>query len=183
MAKKGKIKHVVIAIPGSLEEAAEFIGRIGKVQREIDRIQTELNEKVEKLKVQAMAEVKPREESISQMTEGLFIFAESQREVLTDGGKRKTVEVPTGLFGWRLTPFSVSLHDIKKVINSIKSLGLHRFLRIKEEVDKEAMLKEPEIAKTVKGVTISQREEFVVKPAELEVEISSDVSKFKKVVA
>jgi len=42
------------------------------------------------------------------------------------------------------------------------------------------MLKEPETAKTVKGVSISQHEEFVAKPAELEVEIATQVDKLKK---
>ena len=60
---------------------------------------------------------------------------------------------------------------------------LKQFIRVKQEVDKEAMLKEPDVAKSVKGVTIGQHEEFMVKPAELELEITSDVSKFKKVAA
>ena len=182
MAKKA-IKHVVVPIPASLKEAAEFIGRIGKEQREIDRIQNELNEVVEKLKSKSMSESQVRNENISQLFEGLFIFAESHRNELTEDGKKKTVEVPTGIFAWRLTPPSVSLKSIKEVISSLRSLGLRRFLRMKVEVNKEAMLKEPELAKTVKGVTISQREEFVVKPAELEIEIASDVSKLKKVAA
>jgi len=44
-------------------------------------------------------------------------------------------------------------------------------------------LKEPEVAKKVKGVSIDQREEFIAKPTELEVEITSDVNKLKKAVA
>ena len=181
--EKQKIKHAVVPIPASLEESAEFVGRIGKEQRKIDWIQTELNDKVEKLKVEAMAKTTPHEGNISQLVEGLFVFAEAHREELTESGKRKTVELPTGIFAWRLTPPSVSLKSIKEVISSLRSLGLRRFLRMKVEVNKEAMLKEPEIAKTVKGVTISQREEFVVKPAELEVEIVSDATKLKKVAA
>jgi phage host-nuclease inhibitor protein Gam len=79
-----------------------------------------------------------------------------------------------------MTPPAVSLRDIKSILVSLKSLGLKQFIRTKEEVDKEAMLKEPDIAKTVKGVSISQYEEFTAKPAELEVEIISKADKLRK---
>ncbi|PIS34681.1 MAG: hypothetical protein COT37_01425, partial [Parcubacteria group bacterium CG08_land_8_20_14_0_20_43_9] len=72
------------------------------------------------------------------------------------------------------------LRDVESILESLKALKLKRFIRTKEEVDKEAMLKEPETAKTVKGVSISQHEEFVAKPAELEVEIATRVGKLKK---
>jgi len=181
--KERKIKHVVVPIPASLEEAAEFVGRIGKEQREIDRIQNKLNEAVEKLKSKSMSESQVRNENISQLVEGLFIFAESHRNELTEDGKRKTVELPTGIFGWRLTPPAVSLKNVKQVLEELVKRRLKQFIRVKQEVDKEAMLKEPDVAKSVKGVTIGQHEEFMVKPAELELEITSDVSKFKKVAA
>jgi len=79
-----------------------------------------------------------------------------------------------------MTPLSVSLRDAESILKSLRSLGLQRFIRIKEEVSKEAMLKEPDVAKTVKGVFIGQREEFVAKPTELEIEIATQVDKLKK---
>ncbi len=173
-------KKVVIAVPKSLDEAAQFLTQIGEEQRATNEIQSGLNTAVDKLKTQAMAEDKPHQERISQLVEGLFAYAEAHRDELTDAGKRKTVEVPTGTFGWRMTPPAVSLRDVKSILESLKSLNLKRFIRTKEEIDKEAMLKEPEVANTVKGVSISQHEEFVAKPAELEVEIATQVDKLKK---
>lgn len=176
-------KRAVIPVPKSLEEAAQFLAEIGKEQRASDKIRSALNAKVDELKTQAMTNVEPHQKKVSQLVEGLFAYAEAHRDELTDGGKRKTVEVPTGTFGWRMTPPAVSLRNVKSILKSLKSLGLKRFIRIKEEVNKEAMLKEPEVAKTVKGVSISQHEEFIAKPAELEVEISTLVDKLKKAVA
>lgn len=182
MSKTKSIKRFVTAVPKSLEEAAEFLSLVGQEKRKIEKIQSILNEKIEEWKSKAMVEVKSYDEKISQLVEGLFAFAESNREKLTDGGKRKTVEVPTGTFGWRMTPPAVSLRDVESILESLKSLKLKRFIRIKEEVDKEAMLKEPDVAKTVKGVSITQREEFVVKPTEIQVEIVSNVEKLKKLL-
>ena len=173
-------KKVVIAVPKSLDEAAQFLAQIGEGQRAADKIQLDINTKVEQLKAQAMADVKPHQEKISQLVEGLFAYAEVHRDELTDGGKRKTIEVPTGIFGWRMTPPAVSLRDVKSILKNLKSLGLKRFIRTKEEIDKEAILKEPNVATTVKGVSISQHEEFIAKPAELEVEIATQVDKLKK---
>ncbi len=176
-------KRAVVPVPKSLNEAAQFLAQIGEEQRATSEIQLGLNAKVDELKAKAMVDDKPHQEKISQLVEGLFAFAEAHRDELTNGGKRKTVEVPTGTFGWRMTPPSVKLRDVESILESLKALKLKRFIRTKEEVDKEAMLKEPETAKTVKGVSISQHEEFVAKPAVLEVEIVTQVDKLKKAVA
>ena len=176
-------KRAVVAVPKSLNEAAQFLAQIGEEQRATNKIQSSLNAKVDELKAKAMVNDEPHQKKISELVEGLFAFAEAHRDELTDHGKRKTVEVPTGTFGWRMTPPSVKLRDVESILESLKALKLKRFIRIKEEVDKEAMLKEPETAKTVKGVSISQREEFVAKPAVLEVEIVIQVNKLKKVAA
>lgn len=182
MGKKS-IKHTVVPIPSNLEEAAEFVGRIGKEQRKIDRIRNEFNEAVEKLKSKYILETQAHEANISQLVEGLFIFAESHRDELTEKGKKKTIELPTGIFGWRMTPPAVSLKNVEQVLSELMKRGLKQFIRLKPEVDKKAMLREPEIAKTIKGVTISQSEQFIVKPSELEVKIISDISKLKKLTS
>ena len=176
-------KRAVVAVPRSLNEAAQFLAEIGQEQRATDKIQSGLNAKVDELKAKAMVDVEPHQKNISELVEGLFAFAEAHRDELTNGGKHKTVEVPTGTFGWRMTPPAVKLRDVESILKSLKSLKLKRFIRTKEEVDKEAMLKEPETAKTVKGVSIGQHEEFIAKPSELEVEIAIEVDKLKKAAA
>jgi len=173
------IKRVVVAVPKNLNQAAQFLALIGKEQRATDMVQSDLNAEVDRLKAKAMADVKPHQEKISQLVEGLFAYAEVHRNELTDGGKSKTVKLPTGWFGWRWTPPAISIRNVKAILVKFKELGLKQFIRIKEEPNKEAMLKEPEIAKTIKGISISQHEEFVVKPAELEVEIATQVDNKK----
>lgn len=53
-----------------------------------------------------------------------------------------------------------------QVIEQLRSFGLDRFIRIKEEVNKEAVLAEPDSVIVVKGITIAQSEDFVVEPFE-----------------
>ncbi len=176
-------KKTVVDVPKNLDEAAKFLAQIGQAQRTVDEIENTLNEEVEKLKATAMANAKPHQQRVLQLIEGLFVFAQANRDQLTDNGKRKTVEMPTGIFGWRMTPPAVKLRDIESVLAGLKALKLERFIRTKEEVDKEAILKEPELAQTVNGVSIGQREEFIAKPAELKIEIATQVDKLKKSVA
>lgn len=170
MAKKG-IKHLVVEVPKDLVEATQFIADLAEEQRAINQIEATLNKAVERLTTQALEAAEPHQEKKSQLVEGLFVFATSQREHLTQGGKRKTIELATGTLGWRTTPPAVHISNIKKVIALLRKLDLSRFIRTKEEIDKEQMLKEPETVKGIKGVSIGQREEFMIKPSAISVEI------------
>lgn len=180
MGKKKPVKRTTVAVPKSREGLAEFVRQIGDHRRAIDTAQIRLNNQIERLKAQAGEVSRPHEEAIGQLLEGAFVFAAGNREELTEGGKTKTVQLPTGVILWRTTPPSASIRNKEVVIASCESLGLTRFIRVRKEPDKEAMLKEPEVAKTIKGVTITQREEFVVKPSEVDVEISESTKKLQK---
>ena len=68
MAKKS-VKRPVMPVPHSLDEAAEFLRYIGKEQRRIDIIKSDLNAEVDKLKNKAMANANPHQEKISQLVE------------------------------------------------------------------------------------------------------------------
>lgn len=182
MAKKKSVKRTIVAVPKSIEETSEFIRRIGEHQRELDRIKIRTNNQIEKIKEKAVVDSSDHEEERGKLFEGIFIFAQGRRDELTEKGKKKTVHFPTGDILWRLTPPAVSLKNVMKVIESCISQGFRRFVRIKREVDKEAMLKEPEVAKKISGVTIGQKEEFVVKPSETEIEISEPTKKLQKVL-
>ncbi len=178
MAGKSSVKKQTVCVPNDLTEAAQFIREIGQIERNISQINSRLNENISNLTQVATEKVTPHSERQSELLEGLYVFAEARRAELTEDGRKKTVDLPTGTIAWRLTPSAVSLNNLERILALIKELGLIKFIRIKEEIDKEAMLREPEVAKTIKGVTISQKEEFVVKPTESDAEIKK-VSKRK----
>jgi len=168
---KKRIKRLVVPVPQNLDEAAKFLSSISESQREINQIKATLNKAVEELTAQAIKVAKPHQDKKDQLVEGLFVFAMGRRDDLPEKGKRKTVKLPTGWFGWRITPPKVNISKTKTVIAALKRLKLKRFIRVTEEVNKEAMLNEPGKIKKVPGVSITQQEEFVIKPLELEIEI------------
>lgn len=180
MAKRKNARRRIIPIPNNLDEATEFVRAMGAEKRAMEHRDAELTASMDRLKAEAAAQIGQHEARLSELFEGVFVFAQGRRDALTETGKRKTVEVPSGKFGWRLPPPSVSVKSAKALIERLKNLGLTRFIRTKEDVNKEAMLAEPEVAQSVEGVKIRQEEEFFVKPDEVKVELSSTVRRLRK---
>lgn len=177
MSKTKATKKSVVPAPQNLNEAAEFVHRIGEAERAIEQANNEMNAKLEEVKQPYMERVGQHQHHLAALVEGLYAYAQGNRSELTDGDKKKTVTLPTGTFSWRMTPKSVLIKGKDDVLAKLKELKLDRFIRTKEEVDKEAMLKEESVAVSVDGITIEQREEFVVKPAETKAEVSATAGK------
>ena len=95
-------------------------------------------------------------------------WCEAHRAELTASGG-KTVNLITGEVSWRQRPPSIAVRGAEAVLESLRTLGLHRFIRTKDEVNKEAMLNEPELAATVAGVSVIKgKEDFAITPFEVE---------------
>ncbi len=152
--------------PPSREEAASYIRRIGENARMIARFQAEMNDGIATLKQDAENAATPRAEEIERLTDGLRAWCDANRAALTDNGKRKFADLGTGKIEWRRSPPKVSVKGVEAALEAIKKLGLP-FVRTKEEIDKEAMLREPDKARLVPGVAIgSEGENFSVEPFE-----------------
>lgn len=170
MALKAKTKGANTPVPQSKEEAQRFVREIGEANRQIARIQADMNDRIAKLKERGELDAAPLADLVKAMTEGLRTWSEANRAMLTDGGKRKWADLGTGKIEWRLAPPKVTIRGVEAALAAIKTMGLP-FLRVKEEIDKEAMLREPEKARFVPGVTIgSEGENFSVEPFEAAIE-------------
>jgi phage host-nuclease inhibitor protein Gam len=71
---------------------------------------------------------------------------------------------------WRLRPPKVVVKGLEAVLDKLRRMGLERFIRTKEEINKEAILAEPDAVKRVAGISIEQGEDFVIKPFETQLE-------------
>ena len=170
MAKPNpKIKAAAVAAPGSREAAEGVLKTIGELQREITRRETALNDEIAALKARYQQEVTPLNEQIEAEFQGLHAWAEaSKADLLT--GRAKSLKMATGELGWRTNPPKVVVRGPEAVVENLKRLGLTEFVRVREEPNKEAILNDPERVAGVKGITITQVEEFFVKPYETELE-------------
>lgn len=168
---KTRIKTAAAAVAfQTREEVNEAIAQIGAAQRERDRIATAMNEELAAVRARYEQEAAPHAGVIEQFRQGIHIWAEANRVELTRDGKTKTVKLASGEISWRTRPPKVRITGEGIVAEALKRLGLERFLRTKVEIDKNAILADPDAVAGVKGIALSQGEDFVIRPFETEIE-------------
>ncbi len=174
MAKRPltKTSGANIVVPQSREEAAAALTRIGILSRQITRAEATLNDKISSLKEAAEVAAIPLQDEVGSLTEGLKIWAEANRKALTGGDRTKTVNIGTGELRWRIQPPRVTLRGpVEAIIDACRTLGFGRFVRTKEEISREAMLAEPEVARSIPGVSIgTEGEAFIAEPFAVELQ-------------
>lgn len=168
--KKTRIKaEAQVAVPQSRDAAAADIRAIGDLQRQMLRTTAEMNDAIAHITASYQPTLEAIGDQITGLQKGVQAYCEANREDLT-GGKGKTANLVTGEVQWRQRPPSVRVTGAESVIETLHRLGLDTFVRTKEEVNKEAILNEPEGVKGVAGIVIvSGVEDFVITPFEQEV--------------
>jgi phage host-nuclease inhibitor protein Gam len=171
MSKKNRIKSEAAEfVPASREETDAAIRKIGDLQRQRTTLQAAMNDRIAAIKEQFETDAKPLGEAIKVLSKGVQTWSEAHRDELTRDGKTKTVKFGSGEVRWRTRPPSVIVRSTEKVLAALKSLDLGRFIRRKEEIDKEAILADRNAVNGVKGITIDQGEDFVIVPLETALE-------------
>lgn len=166
--RKAKAPAAPMQVPQNREQVAHYIRIIGEHQRALERIRADMNEELAAVKERWENLATPHSTHIETLTKGVQIWCEANRETLTQNGKVKTAAFATGEVSWRLNPPSVRITGAEAVLDALRRLDLRRFIREKAEVNKEAILNEPEAVAMVPGISISQREDFAVIPFEAE---------------
>jgi phage host-nuclease inhibitor protein Gam len=165
------------------EEAAAQMRIMGDMRRELTVLETEMEEKISDIRQSYEKRALPHLEKYKGLEESLTIFAEAHRDELTDGGKRQSADLGSGALTWRKLPPKVSLRKLDDVIAAIHHFAENdadfaAFLRTTEEVNKEAMLANPEKAATLPGVSIgSEGETIKVEPLVEELNAAKQVKK------
>lgn len=168
MAPKTRIKaKAQVYVPQSKDEVAAYIRSIGDTQRNLLREQAEMNDAIANVTARYQPYLEELSEQINTLQEGVQAYCEAHRAELTSEGKTKTANLITGEVQWRQRPPSVSVRGAESVIEALKRLGLGKFVRTKEEINKEAILNEPDAVKGVAGITVvTGVEDFVITPFE-----------------
>lgn len=168
MATKTKARATPAA--QSREEAEADIARLGDIQRELARIQADYGDAAAALKGVAEESAAPLKEEAEALQLRVQGWCEANRNALTKGGKVKFADLATGKVQWRNLPPKVSIRGVEKFLEECRRLGLSQFVRTKLEPNKEVMLAEAVLAKTLPGVSIgSEGEEFAIEPFQPEI--------------
>ena len=168
MAKKHKAPAASYVCQDK-EQTMAAIKLLGDTQRELTRIETELNDEIAAITDSRKTQIEALKTRIDSLLNGIQTWCEANRaELCKDGGK--TANLITGEVSWRQRPPSISIRAVDKVLETLKALKLDRFIRTKEEPNKEAMLADPKTVQGIAGVTINTGvEDFAVTPFEQEV--------------
>lgn len=82
----------------------------------------------------------------------------------------KTANLITGEVSWRYRPAKVMLKKEDFVIEQLEQKGLTHFIRVKKNVNKDAVLSDRQAVKDIDGISIVDGvEDFVITPFEVEV--------------
>ena len=158
------------AIYQSRDEVQGAIKEIGDKQRELLRLSTEMNDELAAISERYAPLLEAIKDALKPMQKGVQMWCEVHRNELTDNGKCKTGSFITGEVQWRIKPPSVRVRNAEAVIEALEGFGLHAFIRNRQEVNKEAVLADPEAVSAIEGISInSGEEEFIIKPFEQEI--------------
>lgn len=190
MATKKLKAPAGVRIPQSRDEAAQMIHEIGMAQRELTRRQADMNDELAEITAKHQPVLDGLTAKVKLLAGGVQAWCEANRDEITNDRKVKFANLLTGMVTWRARPPSVSISNVDAVLKTLKMLNLARFIRTKDEIDKDAILAAYNAAKLaptdspdrarliaeaapldmVSGITIKTGiEDFAIEPFEQEV--------------
>jgi phage host-nuclease inhibitor protein Gam len=166
--KPKKIKTAAaVYVCQSRDMAASDIKVIGDLSRQLARISAAMNDEIANVTEKYQQEIDDLKERMQTMQGGVQAWCEANRADLTNGGKVKTANLVTGNVLWRQRPPSVAIRGAETVIDNLKRMGFGRFVRTKDEINKEAILNEADAVRGIAGITVvTGVEDFVIEPFE-----------------
>jgi len=160
----------------AVEKAIE---KIADLQNQESKIVEAANAKIKRIRDEANTEVSEKEKQIRELALKIFSYYRKNKKELTRDGRLKMVKLYAGSFREYFTPRAVRIiGEEKDAIEELKTMGLRSFIRIKEEVDKEALLRHPRKVAGMKTIRITERKKkFVVVPFATEKSVIIDIKK------
>lgn len=170
MAKRVK---PVLEIPtiNSIEEADNLLREIAEQKRQIELLNLEYKDKVDSLKKTVAAQCEPLLEKITIREQALIRFGESKKNELFI--KKKSLNLNFGVIGFRSSTSIKTLRKItwEQVLGFLKSStdsALAACIRVKQEVDKDALRQLPAEKIAEAGCKLEQNDTFFYELAEAE---------------
>lgn len=162
-----KAPAVNTSIAQTRDQAALEIKALGDVQRMLAREVADMNDQIALISNEYQPALDALKVEIDALQTSIQGWCEANRDVLTNNGKTKTANLITGEVQWRQRPPSVRVRAQEMVIDTLFKLGLDRFLRVKTEINKEAVLADPNAVSGIAGLSIATGvEDFVITPFE-----------------
>jgi len=144
----------------SLDDTDRILKEMCGLESEIERIDSEGDRKIAEIKAKTAEAGKAMRERVKELSASLKAYSDFNKGTLFK--ERKSIERSFGTFGYRKTPPKVETS--RDTVELLERLGMAQYVRVKKEVDKEALLNldDEELAKV--DAARKSKEEFFVVP-------------------
>ncbi|MDL2313356.1 host-nuclease inhibitor Gam family protein [Desulfovibrio sp. OttesenSCG-928-C14] len=165
-------KRVKPALPvtvlNSLEDADSTMAKIGALRRNIDLIETGMNDDIAAIKLRAAEQAEPYRQEIAMLEESLGRYAVYHKSNLFIS--RKSLDLTFGSFGFRQSSKLKVLpkYTLERVLQELRDRGLNEHIRVKEEINKESLKGLPPERLKELGCKLEQKDDFFYELAETE---------------
>ena len=174
MATKRIKSKTLDTVPQTRDDCAAAIRALGDQVREFERARAEMNDAIAAITQRYQPVLSALQQQVDNQRAGIQAWCEAHRVALCGENDKlgKTANLVTGEVSWRVRPPSVAIRGGDAVLETLARMGLQRFIRTKQEPNKEAMLNEPEAVRGIAGITIvTGVEDFVITPFEQAAEV------------
>lgn len=164
-------------------QANQLMGELGRVSRRRQVVESQLNDRIQKLKDQANPKIeeltKKEDELIGQLLDLVL-----PRYMFLRKGRTKTIELPNGAIKLRRNQTSVE-YDKKETTAIIRRILKKRLARKllrqgKYTLNLEDMPKYPQLVAKVKGLSLVNRSTLTITPSKVKVKaLTRDVESLK----
>ncbi len=144
----------------TLDQADQALAEIASLTRQIARVENELNERIDALKAQAKEQVDPWKLRLEALERGLKAFAKAHKDALFT--ELRSCEVLHGSFGFRRSTVLRVRKGVTwgEVLDRLGAMGRHDAIRVRKDVDKEALRQWPEADLEPLGVKRHEKDVF-----------------------
>ncbi len=163
---KAKTKTPALPVPQNNAEAEAMMTDYMRIANDIELEKIAADEAIFEIKEAASVTIKEKDKELKAKEKALQAYCEAHKDVLTNKGKVQHYNFANGVVRWRKGLKKVTIKDWEAVMRAIKELKLeHLFIRTVEEADKENMLKNPNLAQQIEGISINQgNTKFSIEP-------------------
>jgi phage host-nuclease inhibitor protein Gam len=152
-------------VPRNEAEANLAIAIIADAQHQCERLKGEMNACIADVTAAYEEAARPFRDAVEKTLQGLRTYCETNRERLPRRGRARLRRFAAGEVAWRPKTPRVVVRDALKACVWFAKCEFGRFIRVNEELDHEAILKEPLRAAGNPYVAVCSRgEEFSVTP-------------------
>lgn len=139
----------------SREKLADALQQMSALKAQIDQIKATADAKIAALETKKQAEVLPLWEQYRTLEQAASDYALANESTLLEGQKGKALTLVGGTVKYSVGRPSVELDaPLEVLLPRLRQLGLSRFIRITESVDKVAIQREADAIEGVEGIRI-----------------------------